>query len=68
MVEEKPANPMYLRTKVNASFEYAGAADPATQASLDALNKHAEDICESLQPVFRSLIITMLELKRQTHT
>ena len=66
---DKPINQLQLRTEVHAKFESLYRIEvPEAQASLDALNKHAEDICESLQPIFRSLIITMLELKRQTHT
>lgn len=65
----KPVNQLQFSTEVRAKFESLYRIEvPEAQASLDALNKHAEEICEALQPVFRSLIITMLELKRQTHT
>lgn len=67
MPEEIP-NPMHLETKISAVFVTMGQPDHHQQASLDALNKHAEDICETLQPVFQRLIIEMLELKRQNFT
>ena len=41
---------------------------PEEQASLDALNTHTEDCARRLQPAFRSLIVEMLELKREHYT
>jgi hypothetical protein len=59
---------MQLRTEIVAKFVTDVPPSPEEQVSLDALNKHVEDICESLQPTFTNLIIEMLELKRQTFT
>jgi hypothetical protein len=60
---------MQLKTEISAKF--VTSLPPETteaQVSLDALNKHVEDICETLQPIFVKLIVEMLELKRATHT
>lgn len=60
-------SPLHLQTKISAEFvTQVPPESVAEQVSLDALNMHAEDICESLQPIFRQLIIEMLELKRKT--
>lgn len=61
-------NEMQLKTEIKAKFFYL--IEPTSleqQQSLDALNKHAEDIAEALQPIFQNLVIQMLELKRQTY-
>jgi len=55
-----------LHTRISAKFVMEGDIPSERQESLDALNKHTEDICESLQPIFQQLIIEMLELKRKT--
>jgi len=60
-------NEMQLKTKIEAKFEYMMQPTIEQQTSLDALNKHAEEIAESLQPVFQNLIIQMLELKREAY-
>jgi len=64
----KVKNPMNLETKISAKFVTQMPPSPAEQQSLDALNQHAEEICESLQPVFQKLVIEMLELKRRCFT
>lgn len=61
---DKPINQLSLRTDIHAKFEYLTPPTPEEQISVDALNGHAEEICESLQPIFNSLVINMLELKR----
>ena len=60
----KPPNALTLRTEIHAKFEYRDAPTPEEQVSVDALNMHAEEICETLQPIFNSLVINLLELKR----
>lgn len=68
MSDTPKENPMQLRTEVHAKFVTLQPLDnPQQQASLDALNQHAEDICQILQPIFSRLVIEMLELKRKTH-
>ena len=57
-------NKMDLKTTINAEFIYAVQPSPAEQASLDALNGHAEEICEILQPIFYQTFVQMLNLKR----
>lgn len=61
-------NPMSLETKISAQFFTSQELTTEQQESMMALNKHAEDICETLQPIFQRLIVEMLELKRQTFT
>lgn len=60
---------MQLETKISAQFfvEKGQPVSKEYQASLDALNHHAEEICETLQPIFQTLIIHMLELKREKY-
>ena len=66
-IEEIPVeNPMQLSTEIHAKFITLYEPDPQTQTKLNRLNQYAEEICETLQPIFRRLIIEMLELKRQT--
>jgi len=59
---------MQLETKISAKFVVKGKITPEQQESLDALNKHTEDICETLQSTFQTLIIEMLTLKRESFT
>jgi hypothetical protein len=61
-------NEMQMETNLSVKFIYAATPTKEEQASLDALNIHADDIAESLQTVFRALVIEMLSLKRKTHT
>jgi len=69
---DKPSDsvrtPLQLRTEIRAKFATQQEPDPATAANIAILNQHVDAVCESLQPVFRLLIIEMLELKRKTHT
>lgn len=65
---KKIDNPINLRTGISAEFVTMLPPDPEGQVFLDALNKHAEDICESLQPIFQNLVIQMLALKREKFT
>jgi len=59
---------MQLETKISAKFlkEEDEVVNYEQQQSLDALNKHTEDCCEILQPIFQTLIIEMLTLKRES--
>ncbi|RLB93542.1 MAG: hypothetical protein DRH26_03605 [Deltaproteobacteria bacterium] len=59
---------MELRTEISAKFITITPGTPEEQASLAALNMHTEAITQSLQGVFKTLIIEMLELKRQNFT
>lgn len=57
-------NQMEFATKITAKFQYQLQPTPEEQAQLDALNAHAEEICERLQGTFRNLIIEFLEVKK----
>ena len=60
------ANPtIQLQTEISAKFVEDGQLTSERQTSLDALNINAEEVCNTLQPIFQQLIIEMLELKRQ---
>lgn len=60
---------MHLETKISARFVTALPPASVEEAkSLLALNYHAEQICETLQPIFQKLVIDMLELKRAQFT
>ena len=53
-----------LETNLSARFISKVNLSPEEQASLDALNFHAEEITQRLQSVFRTLVTEMLDLKR----
>lgn len=56
---------MNLETNLSAKFIATGLRTAAEIKSMDSLNKHAEEITERLQQVFRLLIVEMLDIKRQ---
>jgi hypothetical protein len=67
--QEAKGNNIAMETVLTARFVPRVAPEsPEEQASIDALNMHAEEIAEKLQPVFRDLVLSMLELKRPHFT
>lgn len=65
VASKQPTSKLQLESKVSAVFSHSGNPTDQEASSINALNKHAEDICEDLQPVFKTLIVQMLELKRE---
>ena len=58
--------PTYLETKISAVFiDPNETTSEGKESSLAEINKHAEDVCKSLQPVFQKLVLDMMDLKRQ---
>lgn len=57
-----------LETNIIAKFTSDAPITPEQQASLDALNAHAEEVTERLQSAVRVLITEMLDLKRAQYT
>ena len=53
-----------LRTELIVEFEPIMPLPPQYQAQLDADNKVLHEIAEGLQPVFRQLVIAMLEQRK----
>lgn len=64
MTSDNATNPMQLRTEIHAKFMTMQPPSPQQQVIMDRLNAAAEQVCEVLQPVFRLLVIEMLQMKR----
>jgi hypothetical protein len=59
---------LQLETNITAKFISLSPLSPQEQISLDALNIHAYEITERLQPVLRLLVAEMLDIKREQFT
>jgi hypothetical protein len=58
-----PMPKLALETKLTARFVSMTPLTPAGQASLNAMNIHAEECAQRLQAAFRLLITEMLDMK-----